>query len=182
MIIYVDMDDVITDLIGSWVSYLDDRYDLDVTPEDITDWDVTKSFPTLSKGAVFAPLYEDEFWEWVSPIDDARKYLLQLMADGHKIYIVTNSNYQTLRSKMEKVLFTFFPFLTWNDVIIMRDKYLLKGDVIVDDCLSNILSFDGYKILKDMPHNQWVSEKMFGVTRGYNWEHIYKLISHINKE
>ena len=93
----------------------------------ITDWDISKAFPTLTKEQVYAPLFEDVFWSWVKPMEGASEALQKLIADGHTVLIVTTSNYQTLAAKMEQVLFHYFPFLTWNDVIITAHKQLIKG-------------------------------------------------------
>lgn len=116
--ILVDMDDTIENLAEAWVDYLNARHQTSTSLSDITDWDISKAFPTLTKEQVYAPLFEDAFWNWVKPMKGASEALQKLIADGHTVLIVTTSNYQTLAAKMEQVLFRYFPFLTWNDVII----------------------------------------------------------------
>lgn len=120
--ILVDMDDTIESLASAWVDYLNTRHGTTTKLTDITSWDISKAFPTLTNEQVYAPLFEDDFWDWVKPIDGASEVLQKLIADGHKVLIVTTSNYHTLASKMERVLFKYFPFLTWNDVIITSHK------------------------------------------------------------
>ena len=87
---------------------------------------------------------------WVAYLNARHK----LIADGHTVLIVTTSNYQTLAAKMEQVLFHYFPFLTWNDVIITAHKQLIKGDVLVDDGIHNLEGGDYFKILMTAPHNR----------------------------
>lgn len=113
--ILVDMDDTIENLAEAWVAYLNARHQTSTNLSDITDWDISKAFPTLTKEQVYAPLFEDAFWSWVKPMEGASEALQKLIADGHTVLIVTTSNYQTLAAKMEQVLFHYFPFLTWND-------------------------------------------------------------------
>ena len=136
--ILVDMDDTIENLAEAWVAYLNARHQTSTNLSDITDWDISKAFPTLTKEQVYAPLFEDAFWSWVKPMEGASEALQKLIADGHTVLIVTTSNYQTLAAKMEQVLFHYFPFLTWNDVIITAHKQLIKGDVLVDDGIHNL--------------------------------------------
>ena len=145
--ILVDMDDTIENLAEAWVAYLNARHQTSTSLSDITDWDISKAFPTLTKDQVYAPLFEDTFWSWVKPMKGASETLQKLIADGHTVLIVTTSNYQTLAAKMEQVLFHYFPFLTWNDVIITAHKQLIKGDVLVDDGIHNLEGGDYFKIL-----------------------------------
>lgn len=127
--ILVDMDDTIENLAEAWVAYLNARHQTSTSLSDITDWDISKAFPTLTKEQVYAPLFEDTFWSWVKPMKGASETLQKLIADGHTVLIVTTSNYQTLAAKMEQVLFHYFPFLTWNDVIITAHKQLMMAAV-----------------------------------------------------
>ena len=94
--ILVDMDDTIESLVSAWVDYLNARHGTTTKLTDITDWDISKAFPTLTNEQVYTPLFEDSFWDWVKPIDGASEVLQKLIADGHKVLIVTTSNYHTL--------------------------------------------------------------------------------------
>ena len=57
--ILVDMDDTIENLAEAWVAYLNARHQTSTDLSDITDWDISKAFPTLTKEQVYAPLLED---------------------------------------------------------------------------------------------------------------------------
>ena len=138
--ILVDMDDTIESLASAWVDYLNARHGTTTKLTDITGWDISKAFPTLTNEQVYAPLFEDD--------------LQKLIADGHKVLIVTTSNYHTLASKMERVLFKYFPFLTWNDVIITSHKQLVNGDVLIDDGTHNLEGGNYFKILMTAQHNK----------------------------
>lgn len=61
--ILVDMDDTIENLAEAWVAYLNARHQTSTNLSDITDWDISKAFPTLTKEQVYAPLFEDAFLE-----------------------------------------------------------------------------------------------------------------------
>ena len=69
--ILVDMDDTIESLASAWVDYLNARHGTTTKLTDITGWDISKAFPTLTNEQVYAPLFEDDFWDCVKPIDGA---------------------------------------------------------------------------------------------------------------
>ena len=175
--VLVDMDDTIEDLLGAWVSALNEQYGLDVDKNTITDWDIAAFFPMLTKLQVFAPIYSDNFWKTVRPIEGAADALRQLIADGHTVYIVTNSSYETLSAKMTDVLFKFSPFIKWKDVIITGHKQLIRGDVLVDDGVHNLEGGDYLKILMDSPHNRSYNAEEHGMHRVTNWGDAYDLIT-----
>ncbi len=175
--ILVDMDDVLEHLLSAWILALNERHGLSVQLDDVTDWDVSLSFPTLTKQQVFAPLCRDDFWRTVQPIDGAADTLQKLISDGHTVYIVTSSRYENLQAKMNDALFQYFPFLKWSDVIITMHKQLIRGDVLIDDGVHNLEGGDYFKILMDMPHNRNYNAEKNGMHRVKSWDEIYELIT-----
>lgn len=181
--ILVDMDDTIENLLSAWVFYLNNRYGTSVNENDVTDWDISKAFPMLERKQVYEPLYSDELWLLVKPVDGASDALKKLIADGHRVLVVTTSAYETLKIKMQEVLFKYSPFISWNDVIITAHKQLIKGDVLVDDGVHNLEGGDYAKILVDSPHNRGYDAEANGMIRLNNWDDIYHAICDIaNKE
>lgn len=174
--ILVDMDETIVSLLGAWVDWLNRSFGTSVCVDDITKWSVAEAFPSLTRDQVYSPLLCDEFWYHVLPIDGAQEALKQLIADGHKVLIVTSSMYQTLRTKMDISLFSYFPFLSWNDVIVTRHKHLIKGDVLVDDGIHNLENGDYLKILMDAPYNSSYDAEYNGMIRVKTWDEAYEVI------
>lgn len=177
--ILVDMDDTIENLLGAWVDTLNKKYGTNVKPDEVKQWDISVAFPSLDWQSVYEPLLSDDFWRCVKPIDGASDALKRLIADGHKVFIVTASAYETLRVKMDYALFRYFPFLNWNDVIITSNKQMIKGDVLIDDGIHNLKGGDYEKILMDAPHNRGYNAKRNGMTRVNNWNEVYQRICEI---
>lgn len=175
--VLVDMDDTIEDLLGAWVAALNEKHGLSVDKENVTDWDVARFFPTLTKPQVFAPLYSEDFWRTVKPIDGAADALQQLIDDGHTLYVVTSSFHENLSVKMTDVLFRYFPFFKWDDVIITSHKQLVKGDVLVDDGVHNLEDGEYFKVLMDAPHNRSYDAESAGMHRVMDWEQAYDIIT-----
>lgn len=176
--ILVDMDDTIEDLLGAWVTWLNRLYGLNVQKEEITDWDMTMAFPTLSPHEIFNPLEMDTFWKTVRPKSRAPDMLMRLIEDGHQVFIVTSSGYKTIRPKTEQVLLRYFPFLSWDRVIVTSHKDMVRGDVIVDDAPHNLEGDDDrLKILFDAPHNRTYDAYRHGMVRADTWEEVYEYIA-----
>lgn len=181
-VVLVDMDDTIIDLLSHWVNYLNITHNLSVKTEDINDWDIVQFFPTLTKEQVFAPLFADGFWSTVTPKQDAVKYLKMLKNDGYKVIICTNTNYKTLREKMENVLFKYFDFISWNDVVITYHKQLLNADFLIDDGVHNLVGGRYKGILMDAPHNKNFNEQKHGIIRVKTWSEAYALIKDMTEK
>lgn len=174
--VLVDMDDTIENLSFTWCKYLNARHGTDVPYEAVNQWDMSQAFPMLTKEQVYSPLSGDNIWDWVEPIDGAVDALRKLKEDGHDVLILTASNYHSIKAKMEKVLFRYFPFLTWDDVIITSRKQLIAGDVLVDDGLHNFYGGSYKKILMSAMHNTGLDESKVGAVRVNNWIEAYDLI------
>ena len=176
MTILVDMDDVIEKLVDGWVDYNNEKFGTDVKPEDVRDWNMSLAFPTLTREQVYAAEMDEALWDRVKPMPGADEALRALIADGHDVYIVTATRYETLKAKMEKVLFRYFPYLSWDRVIITSNKHLIRGDVLIDDGPHNLTGGDYKKILFDANHNRSFDESSVGAVRVRSWEEALSVI------
>lgn len=181
--ILIDMDDTIENLAEAWCAWLNKRYGLSVNHKDIDSWGaITDLYGEwgLSAEDVFYPLYhESEFWDTVTPKQDAIEYIKMLKDDGHQIFIVTNSYASVKADKFEKVLFRHFPYLDYTNLIITHDKSFLKADVIIDDNLNYVLgSCAKLKLLYNASHNKDFDDPFNeGIYRVNNWAEIYLRIN-----
>ena len=173
--ILVDMDDTIENLCTAWVEWLNINHGTSVLPTDIVEWNICKAFPTLTPSQVYAPLYTEDFWHTVKPIEGAAEALFKLKNEGHRIVIVTASDTDTVTYKMNHVLYKYFPFLTYKDVVITSQKDLIDGDVMIDD---NPMNFDHenptrkLNILFTAPHNANFDDEKAGLYRADAWEEV----------
>ena len=77
-IILCDADDVIENLIDCWISAINQRYGTTVKPSEVTDWDVSLFFLTLTKEQVFAPIKEKDIWSNLERIPDCFEVLKEI--------------------------------------------------------------------------------------------------------
>lgn len=181
--ILVDMDDTIENLCKAWVKELNKRHGTKVKPSDIHEWDMSKSFPGLPMKEIYAPLHSESFWDTVKPIPGAPEALERLCLDGHRVIIVTASHPDTVPMKLNKVLFKYFPYLGYRDVIIASQKDVVIGDVRIDDNPENLtLARDkSLRILFTQPHNKSFNATYHGIVRADNWVEILGMINgHVN--
>lgn len=181
--ILIDMDDVIEQLLHAWISYLNDKHNLDVKMSDVTSYDMRETFTSLTEEEIFAPLSLECFWETVKPVPGAVDTIRKLIEDGHNVYIVTASAPHTIKIKLEKVLFKYFPFISYKNVIVAHKKQMIKGDVLIDDAPFNLVGGDYRKLLMDSPHNaQFKCDGEDAPIRVYNWGQIYDYMYALSNE
>lgn len=180
--VLIDMDDVLEELLPAWVEYLNQKFGCDVRPGDIKGWVMTDFFPDVSPKDVYGALLDDGLWSYVKPKRGAQEYVKKLIDDGHEVFVVTASHYKTIVAKMEGVLFEYFPYLTWDNVIIASKKQMIRGDVLVDDGVHNLIDGEYHKILMDAPHNQWVNAEEIGAVRAMDWSDVYRFICSLSEK
>lgn len=180
--ILVDLDDTLTNLSETWVRVLNERHGLSAKHSDISEWDIGLIFPTLTKEQVIQPLLEDDFWDLVTPLPGSAEYLGKIINDGHLIYIVTASYYTTLKAKMDKVLFKYYPFLSWDNVIVTSNKQMVRGDILIDDGIHNHIGGDYHNVLMDAPHNKRYDAETNGFIRVHSWREVYREVNRLAKE
>lgn len=176
MVILVDMDDTIEKLLEAWVRGVNQKYGRDVTYDEITQWDVSAAFPGLTWEQVYAVPMERGFWKTVEPIPGAAESLQRLGQAGHEIYIVTATPFDAVPEKMRDLLFRWFPFLRWDQVIITSRKQMIRGDVLIDDGVHNLEGGAYAKILMSAPHNRAYDAQANGMIRVENWAEIETVI------
>lgn len=174
--ILVDMDDTIEYLLFAWIDRLNERHGLSVKYSDIQEWNLCVAFPMLTREQVYEPLYEDDFWLTVKPIPGAYEVLTWAIDEGHEVYIVTASAYETIKSKMENVLFRYFPFLSWKNVIIAHNKQMICGDMLIDDAPHNLENGNYVKVLMTAPHNLAYDAQRNHMIRVHTWTDVKKCI------
>jgi 5'(3')-deoxyribonucleotidase len=184
MRILIDLDDVVDNLLPTWVNELNKRYNLHVN--EVTCWDITKDFPTLTENQIFEVLEEEDFWKNIKPIQDSIYYINKLK-ENHFIYFCTASSPKNFYLKYEYFLKKYFPdFSDLEDYLIcIKHKQLIKADILIDDNINNLIinsEIPNYVgILFTNSHNKNINEKEKGLYRVNNWEECYNLIDKISE-
>lgn len=177
-VILVDMDDVIENLVEAWIKEIDRRHGYHRDSEDITAWDMYKFYPDLEPNYIYEILDDPEFWKTVEPKKDAMEYIPKLQ-EYFEIYIVTAGLYLSIEAKISNIIYKYFPTIDNDHIIICHNKQMIKGDVIIDDGIHNLIGHDAIKLLYDTPHNR-EEDLPDDIYRVHNWEEIYNWLMGYN--
>lgn len=173
----VDMDDVLEDLTTAWTSAIHERYGYYKASEDITEWDMWKFYPDLEPNYLYDILEDPDFWATIKPFSDAIEYIPKLQK-YFDVYVLTAGNYKSISSKIINIIFKYFPTIDNDHVIVCHNKQLVKGDIIIDDGIHNLVGHSAkYKILFDTPHNRVPIND--DIIRLFNWKDIYDYLTRI---
>ncbi len=176
MTILVDMDDTIEKLLEALVKKANEQFHRNASVDDVTDWSIVCAFPGIAKREILDFMCEPGFWEGVKPIPGAAEALKHFMDEGHEVYIVTATESEHVEGKIKNVLFRYFPFLSWEQVIITSRKQMIRGDVLIDDGIHNLEGGDYRKILFTAPYNKDYDAEANGMIRVRTWDEIVRII------
>lgn len=173
MTILVDIDSTITNFgeVLLFVNNINNKTKYSYTDIITYNWfDETFANP-------WTPTNSHHFWDGVQVHPQAVSTLEQWVEQGHKVYLVTASHFNnTLGYKIRKTLEPFNPeFINERNVIITQDKSAIMGDVMIDDCIDNLINFSGVRICYAQPWNKDYG----GSLRFSDWNKINKVIQTI---
>ena len=65
----------------------------------------------------------------------------------------------------------------------MTDKWMLRADVMIEDCYANLIAKPYYdRILLDYPWNQSTKDYVYGIYRVSDWSEILDVVNKLNEE
>ena len=182
MILCVDIDDTLCNLQETVIRIFNKRYNTNYTLEGFHDFNIMNVLP-VEEATKFKSIYgEHGVYDLVKPFVCSQDGLRKLMNDGHQIYLASNIIPET---HSEKVAFVqrYYPFIDPSRIIAIKDKWLLRADIMIEDNLDNLLAKPYYhRILMNRPWNQNVSDYVYGIYRCNNWNEIVDTVNKINEE
>ena len=174
MTILVDVDSTITNFGETLLRYLNRLYGTNYKYNNITsyDWfDLTFAQPWL-------PTEHDYFWDDVQVNPEAISTIESWVKRGYQTYLVTASHFNSLLSY--KIKRTLEPFnselINERNIVITQDKSIIRGDLMIDDFVGNLVEFNGVRICYPQPWN----EKYIGVFRYNDWNKINSIVEVYN--
>lgn len=180
-ILLVDLDDTIENFCETWVNELNKKYGGNYTLQDVNNWEISNIYPEIPKEEKLELLHHEDFWMKVTPLEGAADYLRLLQEEGFNIFIVTSTDYRNIRYKVEHVLEKHFPFISKHNLITTYCKQLIRGDILVDDYVNNLVGGTYKKILFTAPHNRNTILQE-DIIRVHDWRTCYKLIHALTED
>ncbi len=168
MTIFVDMDDVLADTYGKHIELYNKEHSTSLSVANIEHGEVWQNVPEAHAGSINKHVHTPGFFRNLEPIADSQE-VMKALWDQHEVYIATAAT-QFPNSLQEKSawLAEFFPFITWQHQIMCGHKFILNGDLLIDDRSYNLDPFEGDTLLFNSPHNR----KDVGYERVGSWKEI----------
>jgi 5'(3')-deoxyribonucleotidase len=173
MRLLIDMDGVIADFLGHWCHVFNTRYQRNIQPTLIRTWRMDESVPDSTREACEDLIWEPGFFLHPRPIPGAIEAIERLHQAGHEIVFVTSC----LAGHTDKLTWLKRHFNFPIRVVFTSEKYLVKGDVLIDDYPVNLTQWqaewpDGLALCFAAPYN----EQWQGV-RAHDWTGVEILLN-----
>lgn len=166
--ILIDLDDVVENLSEEYNKLSDE--DKAIIFDEQIDIDVDKS-NKLSKTKAF--------FDKLKPIDGAIESITDLIAQGHKVKILTSGKIKYTLYKYATFFKKYMPDFPQENIIISYEKQYIKGDVLLDDNPNNLIGGDYFKLLFTTPENKDFDETKTDIIRVDNWKQAQYVIENV---
>lgn len=182
MVLCVDVDGVLNNLMDVIIDTYNVKYETEFTANDITTYSLDSCFE-LSVAKQMKNLFKSSnVWDKVKPLPGAQEGLQKLINDGHQVYIVTDHDPNTYGTKVEWIK-RFFPFVDPSKIMCVKDKWMLRADLMIEDNLQTLLAKPYYhRVLMDQPWNQSTHDWAYDVYRCSNWNEIVDAVNKLKEK
>lgn len=166
MVIKIDVDGVIRDIVSAMCEIYNIRFDGDLCPSDIVDYNINTNFPKIWQEMSETPVeyffihHADDIFEYVSkPFEGVREAIDLLRDFGCKVVIVT-WQFNT-KNKTHTLRFLDKNEIKYDDICFTKDKWIVQSDYLIDDNPEFITDErdNSKKIIIDAPYNRNINQQ-----------------------
>lgn len=179
--VVTDIDNCCNNLIERLFEMYNERYSTNYTINDLTSYNLSDCFTMQTAQKMQDMFLEKELWDSLKPTEESEWALQAFINNGYKVYAATGTHHTNFPWKTEWFK-KWYPFFNEKNIICIHDKSLLKCDVLIEDCYSNLTKSMCERILIDRPWNQIDKDYIYGINRAYNWEEVVRFVNKIYKE
>ena len=185
-VILVDMDDVLAEFTKEWLGRYNKDYNDNLTAESFDGWDAISSVKPECGDAIFGYFSDLGIYRHLEPKAGSQEVIAELVELGAEVIIVTDSprgcaygdeSWKGSNPADDKRawLAEHFPMVSQDNVVICRKKWLVQGDILIDDKPATIEKFqqEGRKILAmEMPYNRNMDVEL----RAKTWDEVREIL------
>ena len=184
MVIALDVDNVCVDTTACVLAqhYADTGEKL--TLDDIKSYYIENYVGDDYKDDFHLIFFNKEMWKKVQVLPHCIDVVKRLYDKGNEIWFVTSTEPQNV-AKKARFLQRTFPFLDIRKRLITTHcKQMIRCDILVDDCVDNVVGANYTSILMDYP---WNSTAIFdeaeydNIYRVFDWLEVEPMIEYIEK-
>lgn len=182
MTIVCDIDGVLNDLVGKTLLLYNKRHNKNIKLDDIITYQFSKCLPQEDADSICELFKEKELWDSMEPLPYSQKGLKTLIEQYHDVYLATATHPINFPWKVEWIQ-KYFPFVNTDNIICIKNKGLLKCDVMIDDCLDNLISNICDRVVIDAPWNRSTSKDFaYNIHRAATWHDVINIIDDIERK
>jgi 5'(3')-deoxyribonucleotidase len=142
MILLIDLDSTVADLLTPWLAAYNKEYDDNLTVDKITTFNMHEFVKPECNNRIYHYLTPDLFSS-LEPLPGVLDAIEKLESNDHEIIFVTAAPFGTVDAKISWVR-RWFPSVNKKNVITAHKKYLIKGDVLIDDSPENLINYKNH--------------------------------------
>lgn len=170
--IILDMDNVMAEVNPQYVVFFKKIYGKDLDLDELVEHQKNGTFPDYS--LLHHLLEQPLFFRTMTVMKDAEK-VVEALNKKYELFIVSAAMTYPL-SLNEKLdwLAEHFPFIKPKQIAFVGSKKFACGDIMIDDKVSNLDTFNGRKLLFTHPNNLKYTDDKY--TRVNNWKEIADIL------
>ena len=151
-LILCDVDGVVADLHASWLARYNRDWNDTLTTEQVLDWAIHRFVKPECEHRIYDYLQQIDLYDDVPPVEGALAGVETLRKMGHEILFLTDATPEHVEPKYEWL--RSHGFLSKpQEYRVEKEKWRVKGDVLIDDGPHNIEAYPGPTVLVCRPHN-----------------------------
>lgn len=169
-----DVDGVLADLTGYMMNVYNEKYNENVTYDMFTSWNVGEVYKKCTDNP-FIDLLSDEDIATLPVIEGCKEYITKIkeMTD---FYICTNIHPRR-HVYRHQWLSKNFKWYCSDMLISCKDKYLIKGNILIDDYFYNHSANRDISILVSQPWNSEHKDTLLdNMIRTNDYERMYYIV------
>lgn len=176
-----DLDGVVIDLVASWVNAYNLDYGDHLTAEQLLSWDTHLYVKPECGKDIYNYLLRPGLYDHSYPIPLAIAGINFLRDIGHRVIFPTTVQNGVMEGKYNWLKrYNLLP--DENDLVVCKDKTLVRMDLLIDDYYKNIEAVSCPGILFDQPHIRYSKGHALPY-QAADWGQVLELVDFIlNKE
>jgi 5'-nucleotidase len=165
MIIYVDVDSVLNNLTDEWMRRYSLHYEDCLTTDDLSEWSLLDTVKKECHKAIYLYLHDPSLFMFLQPEPYSKNVIKRLKDEGHLVYGLSACVVGSMDSKAAWVAHHY-----GIKMFAVEHKYLMRGDILIDDGIHNADGWEGRFLLFDRPWNRSNTT----LERVMNWKEVEK--------
>lgn len=146
----IDIDDTLSDTIKVWIRRYNAKYKDHLKVNQILDWNLAQY--TVCGDKIYDFLKSKSLYNYVKPLPYALEGLEKFRTLKFNIVFVTGGTPEASVYKYKWLKDNGF-WKNGDHYVQTASKYLIRGDILIDDNYENVSKFLGYSLLINAPWN-----------------------------